>query len=226
MGLLQLILPKRCYTCEIILADGEFQLCTKCRHSLPILTDTTLQYYITKCKLELKQLVHFNVFLLYEKHNIVQELIHKLKYKHYRHIGKTIASWQLNSLQSMHKRHPIDLVIPIPIHQKRLKQRGYNQLDTYGEAISKGLDIPFEKNILLKTKHHKRLALINNKERGHHIKNSFKVTNSSQLEGKHVLILDDIITTGSTINEAISYFSSIKNCKISVACMALTKPED
>ncbi len=226
MGLLQLLLPKRCYSCEDILLDGEKQLCTTCRHSLPVLTPLKLQYFIQLFNFPLNDILYFDVLFLYEKHNVVQALIHKLKYKEYYHIGDMIGKWQLANIEKVHDTLPIDYIIPVPIHKKRLQERGYNQLESYGNVIAEALQIPFRTDILQKTKYHRRLATFNLTDRAQNIKHSFQITNTSQLQGKHVLILDDIITTGATIKEVISNFETIKNCKISIACMAITKPED
>lgn len=226
MSLLQLVFPKRCFTCDAILNEGELQLCTTCRHNLPVLTQVKLQYYLKQFNFKLKNILYFDVLFLFEKQSAVQELIHKLKYKHYRHIGKLIGSWQLNNIRSMHQKLPIDYIIPIPIHKKRLRKRGYNQLEKYGEYLSETLQIPMRTNLLIKTKYHRRLAVMNYNKRELYIKHSFKILDPSQLNNKHVLILDDIITTGATINEVIDTLNISKNCQISVACMALTTPED
>lgn len=226
MSLLQLLLPKRCFSCEIILNEGELELCTACRHHLPMLTQINLQYYLSQFDFKLKDILYFDVLLLFEKKSSTQKLIHKLKYKHYQHIGKLMGGWQLKNIMCIHQKQPIDCIIPVPIHKKRLLQRGYNQLDNYAEYIANALKIPVRKDILIKTKYHKRLAVTDYKKRELHIKQSFKATHLSQLKNKHVLILDDIITTGATINEVIDTLKMTENCQISVACMALTTPED
>lgn len=226
MGLLQLMLPKRCYACETLLNYGEIQLCTSCRHSLPILTPVMLQYYIKQFNFERHNINHFNVLFLFEKHSTIQKIIHKLKYKQYRHMGKMLAHMQLKVIESIHRKAPIDYLIPIPIHKKRHRERGYNQLEKYAEVFSKVLQIPIRNDVLIKKKHHQRLATLNYTFRAQQIRHSFQIQNASYLKNKHVLILDDIITTGATINEVIDTLTSTSNCKISVACMAFTKPED
>ncbi len=226
MSLLQLVFPKRCYTCDTILRDREFQICSICRHHLPILTQKELQYYLKQFDLKCKDILYFDVLLLFEKHNLVQKLLHNLKYRKYYPIGNLVGKFQIENIIQIHKNTPIDIILPIPIHKKRLYKRGFNQLEGYANAISQALDIKVRNDILFKTKYHRRLAITNYKDRDLQIHDSFELKNPSQLEGKHVLVTDDIVTTGATLNEVIQLLKKEINCKISVACMALTKPED
>lgn len=226
MGLLQLILPKRCYACEHILMPGELYLCTSCRHSLPVITPKKLQYYFHQIDFSIAHINALDILLLFEKNNRSQKLIHRLKYRDYRHLGEILGNIQLSRVLGIHKVSNIDLIIPIPIHKRRLKSRGYNQLDTYAEVFSNALQIPIRNDILIKKELHERLAKLNFILRKETIKNTFELCNKAELQDKHILLLDDILTTGATLNEVINNLNAIKNCKISVACMAFTKPWD
>jgi len=118
----------------------------------------------------------------------------------------------------------VDIVIPIPIHKKRLRSRGYNQVALYAKTIATSLTAEYRDDILIKKSHKKSQVFLTRKERFENILNSLSLHNSEAIKGKHVLIVDDIITTGATMKACLSTLKN-KTAEISVASIALVKTQ-
>ena len=114
----------------------------------------------------------------------------------------------------------IDFIVPVPISIKRYFERGYNQSFLIAKNISKYLNIPVLKYCLVKVKHNKRQSELLNKQRVLNVKNVYKVYNSKLIKGKCVLLIDDIYTTGSTVNECSRVLKEAGVNKIIVATVA------
>ncbi|MFD1316300.1 ComF family protein [Namhaeicola litoreus] len=160
--------------------------------------------------------------LYYGKNNSVQTLIEKLKYKNDEEIGIFFGKWLGEQLKNNTHFERIDMIIPVPLHPKKLKKRGYNQLTKFGEQISKKLQKPFVEDILLRKMH---LDTQTKKDRSHRILNEeiFQVKSLNDLKGKHVLLIDDVITTGATLESCCKALFKAKNVKITIAAMAFTE---
>ncbi len=221
--LLLLLFPKSCNACYELLVLNENEICTNCRNELPIVSNESL----TNLKGLFKEdivITNFSSLFYFEKHSEVQELLHNLKYRNHLHIGELIGNWHAAILLKTESFQTIDLVIPIPIHKKRLRQRGYNQVALYAQTIAKKLNADYRDDILTKTAHKKSQVSLNKKERFNNILNSLTLNKPNDLEEKHILILDDIITTGATMSACVSYLKN-KADKISIASIALVPNE-
>lgn len=223
-NLLNLFFPKLCYACIDLLSDNEKHLCTSCRHSLPVTNahfeneNLVEKVFYGRVKIE-----NATALLKFQKKGRVQHLLHNLKYKGQEKIGDVLGRWLGHELKESKAFESIDLVIPVPIHKKKLRKRGYNQVTKFGQAIAQALNTSFSEQILLKSTatstqvFKKRLARWNNNEE------IFTLQKDTSLSGKHILLVDDIITTGATVEACANILQKHGDVKISVATMAIAE---
>lgn len=160
-------------------------------------------------------------FLYFNKKGMVQELIHNLKYKGHQEIGTVLGSWYAQDLKELELPIPFDVVIPVPLHKKKFKERGYNQVTTFGNAIAAGFKIPFNDNVLIRKVYTKTQSKKNLLGRSENIESIFDVEFSESDHNKHFLIVDDVFTTGATIEACSRALLKIPGAKISMICMAM-----
>ncbi|MDP5198205.1 ComF family protein [Flavobacterium sp. DG2-3] len=220
--LINLFFPKVCSGCRALLLQNENVFCTSCRHEMPL-----TQYHLDSKNEAVKKFygkvdVQFaSAFLYFNKKGMVQELIHNLKYKGHQEIGVILGSWYAEDLKEIQLEIPFDAVIPVPLHKRKFKERGYNQVTTFGKAIASNFNIPFEENILSRKIYSKTQSKKNLLGRSENIENIFDVEFTEANHNKHFLIVDDVLTTGATIEACSLALLKIPGVKISVICMAM-----
>jgi ComF family protein len=166
----------------------------------------------------------FGASLLYfRKKGIAQQLMHNLKYKNQQEIGTFLGDVFSKNVLDLAIFNDIDVIIPVPLHKKRLHERGYNQVTTFCEALEKNLAIPIIDSVLVKSINLKSQIQKSKENRLETNKNVFSIENAHKIEGKHVLLVDDIFTTGATIEACAKEILKIKNTRISIVTMAYTQ---
>lgn len=223
-NLLKLIFPELCYGCNNLLLLNEDFICVHCRHDLPLTKHHEIQNNDTTKKFYGIINLEFGASMLYfHKKGIVQKLIHNLKYKGKQEIGSLLGEWYGNDLKNIELLKSIDYIIPVPLHPKRLKERGYNQVDGFCESISKITQIPYNKELLIRTKYNKTQTKKSKNERQENVLNIFDVNFSEKDHGKHFLLIDDVITSGATLELCSKALLKIPNSKISIVTIAYTQ---
>ena len=219
--LLQLFFPRTCLSCKEILSEGEKYICHRCLAKLPY-----TGYRLDDKNDIYKQIIPFveieaaTSLLFFSKQGMVQELMHQLKYKGHQEIGTLFGEILGNRILKENPLLNIDLVVPVPLHPKKLKQRGYNQLTEFGKKLSEKLQAGFEENLLLKIKQNETQTKKNALERKQNVKGMFGLNNPGRFKNKHILLIDDVITTGATLVEAAGELKKTEAIKISVATIA------
>ncbi|MCR4033192.1 MULTISPECIES: ComF family protein [Flavobacterium] len=220
--LINLFFPKVCDGCRSILLQNENVFCTGCRHEMPL-----TQYHLDSKNEAVKKfygkvdMQFAAAFLYFNKKGLVQELIHNLKYKGHQEIGTVLGNWYVEDLKELQFKIPFDTVIPVPLHKKKFKERGYNQITTFGKAIASGFEIPFNEKILLRKIYSKTQSKKNLLGRSENIANIFDVEFDETDHNKHFLIVDDVLTTGATIEACSRALLKIPGAKVSVLCIAM-----
>lgn len=216
--------PNLCVTCSKNLLQNESIICIECRHDLPIIDITDYQ------KNEIASTFYGRIpiknvasFLYFRKIGKTRDLIHQLKYKGNQEIGRFLGDWYGYQLKESGQFNDVDFVIPVPLHSERLKKRGYNQVTKFAKSISIQLQTEYKPNVLLRISSSKTQTLQKRFERFTNAKTNFKLTNSTIFEGKHILLIDDVITTGATIESCCSELLKTKNIRISIVTIAYTK---
>ncbi|TJY38037.1 ComF family protein [Pontimicrobium aquaticum] len=221
-NLLNLFFPKVCYACNNLLVDKETYVCTDCRHNLPVTNyhfnndDTVKKVLYGRVKLE-----HATALLRFHKKGMVQQLMHGLKYRGYQDIGEFLGKWLGHELKNIEAYKNIDAIVPVPLHKKKLKKRGYNQVEKFGKEIANALDIPYIDTVLKKTTATQTQVF---KKRIARWGNDNEVFSSAKLDvlaNKHILLVDDIITTGATVEACANELLKANNVKLSLATMAI-----
>ena len=220
--IIDLFFPKVCAGCHTILITNETVFCTNCRHELPL-----TQYHLDPKNEAVKKfygkiaIEHASALLYFNKKGIVQELIHNLKYKGHEEIGTVLGNWYMEDLKELILETPFDVVIPVPLHPKKFRERGYNQVTTFGKALAKGLKINYNDTLLYRKKYSKTQSKKNLIGRSENIENIFDVLFTAENQNKHFLIVDDVLTTGATLEACSKALLKIPGAKISIVCMAM-----
>jgi predicted amidophosphoribosyltransferase len=143
--------PDVCFCCKNYLTNNEKLLCLFCRNDLP-LTNFSFETpnLVEKTFYGRIPIENGTALFYFIKKGKVQQLIHQLKYNGQQQVGSFIGNWLGEEMISSERFHDIDCIIPVPLHHKKLKKRGYNQVTTFGQSLSKILNIPFYENILKK----------------------------------------------------------------------------
>lgn len=223
-NLINLFFPQICEACKLPLKDNEKVVCVSCRHELPITNfhfennDAVKKVLYGRAELEnATALLHFS------KKGLVQELLHNLKYRGHEQIGEFLGDWLGAELKTVENYRNINVVIPVPIHKNKRRERGYNQVTKFGKAIAYALNCDYREDALKKVERTKTQVFKDRVTRFDDAKKRFAVGNFSNLENKHILLVDDIITTGATIENCVALLKTIEGAKISVATMAIAE---
>ena len=154
--------------------------------------------------------------------NAMITAIHRLKYQERVHLAKDLAKWALNQWERPGFLPKVDMIIPVPLHPRRLKERGFNQSQLLGRVLAKKLNIPCDPFVLIRTVDTPPQVGLSEKERRENVRGAFAVSpgRHSRLEGKALLVLDDVMTTGATVEECARTLKSAGAEKVYVLTMA------
>ena len=179
--------------CGICEKESRNSLCFKCRKKIQREFKFTTIYS--------KKQNFSEQYYLFQYKNLIRNLILQIKFQRKPYIYKTIEYFLKNNKKKLEKLKKYDIIIVVPLSWKRRLQRGYNQSQLVAETISNILQIKVESKILYKTKNIVPQSTLNKKERKENIKGAFKIRNIEKIKNKKILIIDDIYTTGNTLNE-------------------------
>lgn len=218
---LSLIYPRYCEACGSNLYKHEDLICNQCIITLPHSNYHLLS--VNEINLLFAgrvPLVHALCIFNFEKSGRVQKLIHALKYQNQMGLGIWLGNYYSNLLKANSILDDVDLLIPIPLHKNKLKQRGYNQSECFAKGLSEVFERPMLNNCILRLSETSTQTKKKKFERWQNVEGVFKINNPSILENKHVLLVDDVITTGATIDATWQAIKDIEGIKISVISIA------
>ena len=216
-----LIYPDLCVACSGMLHAGEIGICTSCRLHLPK-TDFHLQkdndvikHFWGKVRIESAAAAYH-----FTKGEKVQNLIHNLKYKGRKDIGVFIGELYGHTLKQTEAFSSIDIIISVPLHKRKLRRRGYNQSDCFAEGLSKSMKIPVGLKAVKRIVNTESQTHKHRYRRFENVNQVFEVTKPEVIQGKHVLLVDDVITTGSTLSACAESLLQFPGTKVSIAAIA------
>ncbi|MFO7447845.1 MAG: ComF family protein [Ignavibacteriaceae bacterium] len=201
ISLFDFFLPRFCPACKDKLLPDEVSVCSSCFSKIRPAGDErlTLEY---KRKFEGRNIISgFTSLYVFEKDKELQHIIHSIKYTHRFHNGIFLGKALGIYLADLFKQWNIDIIIPVPLHSVKKAERGYNQSYYISKGLNKVIKMPVEDSLIKRIKYTQSQTTMNITERAENIKNAFKVNRKKVVEGKNILLIDDVITTGATTSE-------------------------
>lgn len=208
-----LFFPKRCVGCQSVIPGDAF-LCINCSSKLPLTHWKLDKENDAYSKLRnLCEVESATSLLIFHHENVTQKLMHYLKYENHPEIGILLAE----KIFSMIEFNSFDGIIPVPIHKSKLKKRGYNQVIPFTQRVSELTQIPLITDYLIRKENNSSQVFKSRNERLNSIQNAFEING---IISGHYLLIDDVLTTGSTISTCVKLIQSNNPVKISVLTMA------
>jgi len=216
-----LLFPELCVACRESLVANEHLLCTDCRFNLPY-TNFHLQADNIVARQFWGKINIDAAFALYyfNKGGKIQNMLHQLKYNGQQQIGNLLGNIAGEQLAKNEIFNAVDYIIPVPLHKKRFRERGYNQSTRFAEGLANKLNAVVEEDNLVRVKSTETQTRKSRFARFENMQEVFVVINPEKLQGKHVLLVDDVITTGSTLEACGEQLLKIEGLKLSIATIA------
>lgn len=211
-----------CFGCNARLNRGEKLLCTVCRHELPLTEyNFNVENGVDRIFYGRINIKKASSFLYFTEQGIVKNLIHQLKYRNQEQIGGFLGDWYGQILKENDFLKNIDYVIPVPLHKKKLKSRGYNQVALFAKKIAEHINAEYLENNLIKTANTRTQTKKNRLSRWYDNRSLYEVIDPNLLKNKNILLVDDVITTGATMEICGQTLKNIKGTSIYITSMAV-----
>jgi ComF family protein len=213
--------PRTCISCGNVLLLHERFFCMHCLYNLPetryheFVKSPLTQLFLGRVRVE-----NVGAFLFYKKGNHTQKILQHLKYFGNKEVGVFLGKYYGAQLTQQKHWKDVDLIIPIPLHKKKERKRGYNQSEWIAKGLSEGMQIPYFTNLLIRSDFTETQTKKSRFQRWQNVKEVFQLTDPNALKEKHVLLIDDVLTTGATLEAAIQKLAVIPTIKISIATLA------
>jgi len=216
-----LIFPQLCQACNNTLVSNEDLICTACQYDLPYTNfhqqadNVVARQFWGRIELQSAYVLFY-----FSKGGKVQNMMHQLKYRNTPKIGNRLGEIAGKQLLTSEAYRDVDFIIPVPLHPRKLKQRGYNQSAQFAVGLADKLNKPVDTINLIRLKHTDTQTKKSRFSRYENMKDVFGVCDREKFAGKHLLLVDDIITTGSTLEACGLELLKIPGVTISVAAIA------
>jgi competence protein ComFC len=201
ISLFDFFLPRLCVVCEIKISVSEIIICSDCYANFEIATKTRIQNEFKRKFTKEKLIADFLSAFIFHNDSEIQKLIHSLKYDQNFLVGKFLGGKTAEILNSKINYWNADLILPVPLHSLRKAERGFNQACEIAKGISRRVNVPLKLNILKRNRFTKTQTKLNLLERKKNIVGAFKLNKKKKINGKTIILVDDVITTGATISE-------------------------
>ncbi len=225
--LVALLFPPLCPACGRPLVPGEEFVCTYCRVSAPL-----TEYWnradnpVFRKFWGLVPVERAAAFLFYVRDSEWRHLIHGFKYRGAWRAARSAGSWFGRYLADSGLYATVDLVVPLPLHPLKFLRRGYNQTEYISEGIAAQLGVDLDRASVVRSRNTASQALRPHRERAANVEGAFAVRRPERLAGKHILLVDDVMTTGSTLVACIeAILGAVPDCRVSVAALAVSRYE-
>jgi ComF family protein len=220
--ILSILFPRVCYACGNHLVRNEYLICSGCYLLIPrtnyhLETDNPVsKLFWGRCRIE-----RAAAFSFYNRDSRIRKLIHNLKYRGIREIGHELGKIYGTSLSGTEFLDDIELIIPVPLHPSKERARGFNQSLVICEGFSQATGIPIDSSVLQRAKLSETQTKRSRFERWINVEGIFGINDTAAIAGKHVLLIDDVITTGSTLEACANELLKAEGVKVSVAALAV-----
>lgn len=215
--LLSLFFPDLCAVCKMRLTEAEQHICLNCLSLLPktsyhLQPDNRLEQFFAG-RIPFQRIAAYAYFV---KGGSIQNIIHELKYSNNPKIGNFIGELAGENIKGSAFVSTIDYLVPVPLHPKRLKQRGYNQSLEICKGIADKINIPIDTTTLIRTVNNQSQTKNSRFDRWKNVEDIFTLTSHEKFKDKHIVLVDDIITTGSTLESCAKEILKSEGCKVSI----------
>jgi ComF family protein len=219
---ISLLFPRLCYACGDHLLRNEKLICTECYVMIPRTNyhleknNPVEQLFWGRCMIDKAA-----AFSFYNRDSRIRKLMHNLKYNGIREIGYELGKLYGLSLTRSDFLEGIDMIIPVPLHPSKKRMRGFNQSELISEGLSEATGLPLGRTLLVRNSKTETQTRRSRYDRWVNVEGVFTVTAEADIKGKHLLLVDDVITTGSTIESCANELLKIENVRVSVASLAV-----
>ncbi|WP_294471277.1 ComF family protein [uncultured Bacteroides sp.] len=221
---ISLLFPRCCVVCDRPLAKGEECICAMCNINLP-----RTNYHLQKDN-PMEQLFWGKIpleratsFFFYRKGSDFRQILHQLKYGGQKEVGAIMGRYMASELSASGFFEGIDVIVPVPLHKRKQRIRGYNQSEWIARGISAVTGICIDTEVIVRQKHTDTQTRKSAFERWENVDGIFALHHADSLKGKHVLVVDDVLTTGATTVACASRLVEIEGVRISVLTLAVAE---
>lgn len=221
---ISLLFPRCCVVCGRSLAKGEECICAMCNINLP-----RTNYHLQKDN-QVEQLFWGKIpleratsFFFYRKGSDFRQILHQLKYGGQKEIGAIMGRYMASELSASGFFEGIDVIVPVPLHKRKQRIRGYNQSEWIARGISALTGIRVDTEVIVRRKHTETQTRKSTFERWENVDGIFELHHAESLKGKHLLVVDDVLTTGATTVACASRLMEIEGVRISVLTLAVAE---
>ncbi len=221
MDVIELVFPSLCISCGERLISQEKYLCGNCWHDLPVTNfHKNKDNKVAQLFWGRTEISNATAFFKYRKGSNYQHLIYFTKYKGLKDLGFEVGRKFGLVLSESKEYSSVDLIIPVPLHPKKQKQRGYNQSEWIAKGVAEAMKKKLSVNMLKRKIFSSTQTRKNRFERWQNVEGIFEVSISDAIRGKHILLIDDVITTGSTLEACAYQLLKLPETKVSIATLA------
>lgn len=229
-NLLSIIYPRTCPSCAGYIGEKGSVFCADCLQNLPRTEQAVIRQNETEMILlglphdmvKAAKVMHLDraaAFLFYEKDHPIQHVIHQMKYADRPEIGQALGHQAAMEMSMAGFFEGIDVIIPMPLHPRRMRERGYNQSEYIARGIREVTGLPIDTSHVERVRNTPKQALQKGEERAHNVKEAFAVNHPEALYKKHILLVDDLITTGETMRSCLKAMKRFRGAKFSVLAL-------
>lgn len=219
---LHLFFSRRCAVCGTPLQEGEEALCLQCNMNLPrtgyhLRADNPVErMFWGKFPLE-----RATSYFFYRKGSDFRQIVHRLKYGGCKDLGETMGRFMAAELAASGFFRGIDVVVPVPLHPRKQRMRGYNQSEYIAKGIAAVAGIPLDASAVVREKHTETQTRKSAYERWENVEGVFRLCRPERFAGKHILLVDDVLTTGATTAACADAFREVEGVRFSVLTLAV-----
>jgi ComF family protein len=226
-SMLHLFLPRCCAVCGKGLVEGESLLCTACRWNMPLTGSWSDPDNPIREKMHaLIGAEQAASLFYYQKRSGYDQLIYRFKYQGRGSLSYALGRWLGEELKRSGLYSDIDVIVPVPLHPLRLIKRGYNQSELFARGIAAVLKVPVRSRLLIRKVHNRSQTHRAQTDRWENVAGIFALRSPRRLEGRHILLVDDVLTTGATLEScAEAIRARLTDCRLSVATLAVSSKD-
>ncbi len=218
---LRLFYPHLCKACGNEVFQNTSLLCWRCIENLPLTefekhAENPVKHLFTG-RLHLQEACSW---LYFSRDSITQAIIHRFKYQGQQQLAKYAGELMGRSLSENERYHEVDVIVPLPLNDRKLRQRGYNQAELLAQGIANMLHKPLDNSAVMRTRYTATQTKKNRIQRWINVEHVFDIQQQHQLQGKHVLLVDDVITTGASMEAMGAVLLKIPGLRLSVCSLA------